>query len=330
MAGEVVAPVAPAVTKSTAPVAPKAAPGAQAAPAAPPAADPAEVTAAREALKAAEAKYSAKTREQITERRKWEKEKLGFGDKLKAADEYARLQKNAKLNPLATAQALWGEKYWDALTEAKINGGAPTADTVALSLEQMEEKIEAKYAAKDAERAKAAEVAQTQQVEQARRQLVAEAADFWKTGEKDYPVFKKLGDASAIANTLSQRIEAEYHRTTQRDESGTVLRDGRVLTVKEAADGLEQEILALVEEAASHEKYQPKLREKLQPAKASGSVVRPSQQPSSPQQQAQPEQQPRKTLSNDLTGSTQTRSPPMTREERLARAAAAYNAIHQR
>ncbi len=321
-------PAAPVVTLKPSLTAPKAAPVAPT-----PAPEAPEVAAARTALAKAEklqADINKKTKEQIAERRRWDGEKKTFGEKLKAADEFAKLKSQAKLNPTAFLKSVYGDNYYDTLVESKINGNAPTADTVALELERMEERIEAKYAAREAERAKQADESQTRAVAQARRQLSAEAAEFWKANDKDYPVFHKLGDESAVANMLSQRIEAEYNRTTQRDEAGEVLRDGRVMTMKEAADALEADILAIVDEAASHEKYQPKLRERLQPQKPSGSLVRPQPQTQPSQQQPQSSQQTRRTLSNDLTGSTPGRSPPVSDADRLARSIAAYNAAHQR
>lgn len=306
----------------TVPTAPGAAPVAPTAPAkpavqtsAPPPTTPVVDTAAELAkLDNARRAIELKERSHVVNVRKFSDEKKTIGEKLSRYEQFEKLKANAKLNPEPYFKELLGENYYDRMVELRLGGGAPTADTVAAELAKIEERVEKKFQDRDAEREKASAAASKTQLEGARRQLLSEAAEFWTTNEKEYPIFKRLGDGPRISAMLAQRIEAEYNRSERRDpDTGALLMAGRILTHKEAADLLESDLLAIAEEAAAHDKYRTKLTAKLAPPK------QPPPAPGGPNQQ-------RRTLSNDLTGTTPGRTPPVSDAERRERAIAARNA----
>lgn len=322
-----------------------AAPTTQSAPAAQPtpgAAAPAQVAPVapleenwKEKFKSLESELAKKNREHIIERRKWsttqKTEREGLSSKLSRLQELEKREQLAKLNPAGYLHGVYGEKWADQLREVMING-VPPADMMASEVQRLRDEFEQKLADKDTDRQKAESEASKRNVEQARRALHFEAADFYKANEKDYPIFKRLGDERAVAATLAQRIESEYHRSEKRDpETNEVVLSGKVLTAKEAADLLEADLLALAEDAVSHEKYRPKFQEKLQPAKQAATVATSASNTGGVKQQVDGKQQSssqqRRTLTNNLTASTPGRTPALTDAERRERALAARNAV---
>ncbi len=269
----------------------------------------AELAKLGEARKAIE----LKERSHVVNVRKFSEEKKTLGQKLSAYEQYEKEKLHAKANPSAFFQKVLGDDWYNIMVEAKVNG-VPPAQLVADEIAKVEERVTKRFEDRDAEAKKTASESARQADQAARQQLHAEGLSFLEASGKDYPIFKKLGDGPRVASILAHRIESEYKRTERRDSAtGQLLQPGRILTTKEAADLLESEVLALVEEAAAHEKYQPKLREKLQPSK---------QPPPAPGGQNQQ----RRTLSNDLTGSTPGRTPAVTDAERRERAINARNA----
>lgn len=331
MAGEGPAPVVPSqfspkVNGVAAPPTPEVVKPPPAAPA------PSEVETLRAKLAEAEGREVKEKRERITGQRQWEREKQSFGEKLKLADEYARLKREAGVNPGAAAKALWGEKWHEHLNTVQANGGAPTAESVALEIERAEERATAKAQADQQQRDKAAQEAQQRRLDVQLRAFNAEAVEYAKSSAKDYPLFARWKTPERIADMLVGRIRAEHDATVQRDpETNDVIRPGRVMSFKEAADAVEADMVALAEEAAAHEKYQERVRSKLTPPKSPGNhspvVAAPSSKSESQQSpSSQSSQQGRRSLSNDLTGSTRPDAPEnLTDAERMRRALAKYN-----
>lgn len=325
-------PVTPVTTNG----APK---GAAQAPSAPPPASaapetPAELAAARaEAAKWKES-FEKKTRENIVTRRKAESERASFGEKLKAADEYAQLQKHANVNPIAVAKKLWGDNWSQRLMEVQANGGAPTADSIAFELEQREAAFDKKLAAHDEALRKAQSEAAAKQTQNEIRQIQSDIAAYGKANAADFPLLMDRvgGDEKKFAGAIFQTIKNTYDSTSKRDpETGELLEHGRTMSYKEAAESIENELYAIAEKAHTFEKYTPKLREKLQPPKPSGTVS-PSVKSVAVSSAGAVGQQPqRRTLSNDLTGSTPSDTPKYrTNAERLAAAVAKYDATARR
>lgn len=292
---------------------------------------PDPVADAKKVLADAEAKLQAaekRARIHAIEARKFADEKKGIGAKLSEYEkltkwkaEQERLDSQAKLNKAAFLRAKFGDDWYDQIVQEKLNGGAPTADTVALEVARVEEKLEKKFQEREEERIKAQQEAQNREIQAELRAFAGRAVDFVKTNLKDYPIFKKLGSEEAIGNQLVQIIRNEHDRTIQRDqETGAVLSPGHVLSLKEAADALEAYHVGVAEEAAAHEKYKSKLTEKLKPAGL----------PVTGAPQLRRTEGERRTLSNDLTATTTGRKPVQSDDERRERAIAAYAAARSK
>ncbi len=324
MPGEVVTTSGPGAAAAAAPA--KTVTPAAAAPAAPAGPTPEQVKADLAKLEMSRRDIEKKERQHVVERRKFsaerEAEKKTWGEKLSRLDSLEKAHAQAKMNPEAFLKSVYGDAWYDTVVSAKLNNGVPTADVLASEIAKVEEKLEQKLAAKEAEREKQASEHRAQAAQHARRQLHAEAGQFWEQSGKDFPVVETLGDARQVADILAKRIEATYHRTTQRDEQGNVVRDGQIISLKQAAEALENELISIAEKAVGHEKYREKFKGPLTPAPGSGGNGTPKLQ--------RTENQQRRTLSNDLTGSTPGRTPPATDEERRERALAAINAARSR
>lgn len=312
MPAEVIAQVGPGA------VTPKAvAPAAPAPPAAPPSAPPAkspEVVAFEKQLA-----DERKVRDVMMAKQKaaleggMKKEREGLGQKMNRLGELEKMHAQAKLNPEAFLKGVYGDDWYDRVIAAKLNGGVPTAGVLADEIAKVEERVEAKWKARDEEAKQAADAQRQQSQANARRELQSEAAQFWKASATDFPVLEGLGDAGRVSALLAERIESHYHSTVERDEAGQLVRNGQILSMKQAAEALETQILGLAEKAVAAPKYADRFKPKVAVAPA----VRPHAE------------QPRRTLSNDLTGSTPARSAPANESEKRARAIAAFESIRK-
>lgn len=285
------------------------------APAATAAPDPvAEAKKYRDEGQAAWEAAEKKARVNANESRKFASDKTGLGAKLteyeqlkKYRADQERLDSQAKLNKAAFLESKFGKDWYDQIVQERINGGAPTADTVALEVAKVEERFKGELDKRD--QAAAAERAQAEQrsIENELQQFRAEATGFAKANATEYPIFKRLGDEAAIGAQLDAWIRGEHSRT------------GKVLTFKEAADALESNMLAIAEEALGAEKYRSKLTEKLKPANTSAVGGGPQQRSTEAE---------RRTLSNNLTATTPGQKRPYrTDEQRRADAIAAVDAL---
>jgi hypothetical protein len=297
-------------------------PGKPVTPTPPATAPPAAPEAGAELAKLEQARRAIeiKERQHVVERRKFaeerETQKKTLGEKLSRLDALEKREREAQINPEGYLKGVYGEKWFDRIMEAKTNGGVPSAEVLAHEIAKAKEEIRKELTDRDEKSKRSSVEAQRQAEAAARQQLHAEMGDFLKANGKEYPVFKRLGADEHVARLLADRIESEYNRTSRRDEtSGKLLAPGKILTTKEAADLLESDILGLAEEAAAHEKYQSKLREKLQPPK-----------PPPPAPGGSPQQ--RRTLSNDLTGSTPSGSAPAATDAEKREKALAARAAH--
>jgi len=306
--------IIPSTVKPTATPAPAAIPA--------PAADAtaAELADYRAKVREAEARALTEKKTRITERRQWEAEKKGLGEKLSKLSEYEKREREAKLNPSAYLEGVYGKDWYDRVVEAKVSGGAPTADTVALEIQRVRDEMEAKFSAEKSERAKAEEAAANQRVQEARQSLRYQGDALVKASAAEYPLLSKLPNPGAA---IAQHIEEQFNEAHAKRQEGEEV---FALSPKEAAEAIETMLYGFAEAAAQHEKYQPKLRERLTPQKVNGSLGATSQQQSAVQQPQSAQQPERRTLSNALTGSTPGRQAPRSDAERRERAIAAYNA----
>jgi hypothetical protein len=277
-----------------------------------------------------EAEHNRKVKEQIIERRKWDADRKTTGERLSKLAELEKRESQARLNPPAFLKSIYGDNWHEVVNESKLNG-VPPADLIQSEMARMRDEFEAKLKARDDESSRSLQAQQQQALEQARANIRAEAEEFYAASGADYPILERLGGKEAVARAIAQRIEHEFHATAKRDENGGVVRQGRVLTTKEAAELIEGEMLAVAEHALKAEKYKSRFAPKppdLTAEKKSESLKL-KQQPTSQQQSSG--QQPRKSLSNDITGSTKDDAPArLTPEERRQRALAAFAAVKER
>jgi hypothetical protein len=255
--------------------------------------------------KALETEHQKKVREQIVERRKWEADRKATGEKLTKLEQLEKREANARLNPTAFLKDLYGENWHEVVTEAKVNGVAPAA-LVQQEIQALRDELAAKDKAREDEGSKAQVAQQEQAQQQARQTIFAESAAWYREKGSEYPLLAKLGAEPAIARIMSQRIEAEFHKT------------GKVLKTSEVADLIEGEVLEWAQEAGKHEKYKPK----LQPGSTSTTVASSKQQQGTQQPAAA-----RRSISNNITGSTSPAIPlKESAKEKRARIEAAYEA----
>jgi len=292
---------------------------------------PDEIAAAKAEAAKWRTEYEKKNRETIATRRKAEDERKSFGEKLKKADEYERLQRDGKVSPLNAVSRLLGvppEKALELLNTVAANGNTPTAESLAQALADQEAATEAKFKAREEEAKRAREEAESQAVENDRGQLHADATEFVKALIDDYPVFKLLGNEREVGAMLAQRISgpafARYRAAIQYADG-----PARAAMMKGVADALETQVLSLGEGLTAYDKYKPKLAAKLTPPKQVDTV--PGKSVAAPSVASQGQSQQRRSLGNDLTGSTTSEAPKLrTEEERIKAARAAGEALLKR
>lgn len=300
------------------------------APAAAPAADPiAEAKKYRDEGAAALAAAEKRARIHAVEARKFADEKKGIGAKLseyeqlkKFKAEQERLDSQAKLNKTAFLKSKFGEDWYDQVVQERLNGGAPTGDTIALEVAKIEERFESKLAERDRKAQEEAQLAQQQRTQNELRTFTASAIEFAKSGVKDFPALEdEFGTPDEIGAALVRVIRSEHERTTQRDENGNVIQRGRVMTLKEAAEGAEKYLVGRAKKLLGRDKYREELTGGAKPAHSSGAV-------GGPQLRSTEE---RRTLSNGLTATTPGQKRVFrTDEERRAAAFAAVDAVKNR
>lgn len=286
-----------------------------------------EVESLRAKLAEAEQREVSEKKTRIVESRQWQREKLTMGEKLSRADKYDRLTKLAGADKLAAARELFGDNALQALNELAANGGAPTAAGAAMMAEQAAKDAVDQLRAEQAEKDRVAQDAQKQAEATDRQQASAEGAMYFENvGIKDFPLLKALGDKTKVGNVLlAQFTPAEMARYRQAMAVDDV--DARVAMMKTVAARLESTMYQVAELAAADEKYAPKLREKLTPAqKAANNSPVVAGKPPQQSQQEQTQPQGRRSLSNDMTGSTPPNAPEvLSDDERMKRAIAKYH-----
>lgn len=262
-------------------------------------------------LKQREDAIAARERKFADELKKNATEKSGLGAKLTKLSELEKYQseaperekqfrererQSARLNPKGYLKDLYGDDYYKVITDTEVNG-VPPAQLIAAELQKVREEFKAELESREKRASDAANIAEQRELDASRRTVAQNCTAFCEKSAAEYPVFKKLGGPAQVGAMLGQRIEREFMST------------GRILTEKEAADGLEGELLSVLEEAVGADKYKERLQGKLKPATvAASSGVQGV--PSST----------RRTLSNNLTASTTGKAPRPSETERLQRA----------
>lgn len=216
------------------------------------------------------------------------------------ADAYKRDLENAKRHPEAHLKRIFGDEWYDTLTRYRLEG-VPTAELVAASVD---DKLEAFQKRQEEERRKLIESERAESVlreQQAIAEFQSEISDFIATNVEKYELIG-LYDQSAL---VYQVIEEHCAKTTKRDESGRVVKAGRILSVEQAADQVESYLEEQVRKAHKAKKFQAKA----------------TPQPKGDEERINDATQ--RTLSNQMTASTQTvAAPPRTEKEAFQRALA--------
>lgn len=298
----------------------------------PPNAAPAELESYKQKLQAAEAEALKWKRTTVVEKRQWEREKLGFGDKLKAADEWLRVQREAGVSPLTVAKRLWGDKAIEYLNTVAANGGAPTAEAVALEMEKRDERLRGEFAEREAKTKREQEERVTTAERNDGAALLRDAGAAYEYLESEYPLFASLGNKQHIAQVVASQLAGPaWARYRAALASGDI--DECAGLMRGAFDKLEKQLMGIAEKALGAEKYKATLAERLTGKPGAGNIpsaVKPSQSMSQGSQ-AQSKSQPRQTLSNDLTGSTQGKTSGYRSDaQRMADALAKYSATSGR
>jgi len=302
--------VAPAAPKAAAPVKPVTPAPVEPAPHAEP-----QPTEAEAKLKAREDAIAAREKKYADQAKKDARDKNGLGAKLsrlaeleKESAEHAKQQQLAKLNPIEYLKSIYGEDYYKIITDTQVSG-VPPAQLIASEIQKIREEFRSEM---EAEKKKAAEtqtLAQQQEFEEARNEVVESASRFYDEHKADYPVFEKFGNAKRIGEMLTSRIEAHFRET------------GILLSEQDAANGLEESLLDILDAAVQADKY----KERLTPKPPSGKTV------SSPGVPQGVQAAGRRTLTNNLTASSPSEKPrPRTQAEREQRAQEAWLAAHNR
>lgn len=264
------------------------------------------------------------------EKQKWAAERQQAEASLKAereaiaarvaqAEEFAKQRAAALADPESFLSGLYGQDYYDKLTQFRLEGRVPAAMDVARVREEMKAEIERtrkeneqRWNAEAEARRKADEAAHARAV--AEEQAIIdrfrnETVAFVKSDPEKYDLIN-VGEKWDL---VFETIEKVYAQTTERDEDGKIVKPGRVLTAAEAADLVEQHLEEEEEKKHSKSKKLAALMARLaqpQPKK---------EEPTNGQA---------KTLTNDLgTAGTGPGEKPM---DRYARAAAAMEEAMRR
>lgn len=305
---------APVVTPSTLNTPkPQAAPVAETKPAAPTIEEREAAIAKREqAYKAELQKFTASKGGLGQKLSEYEKLKKEVPELQKYREERERERELAKLNPPEYLKSLYGEKWYDTIVSAHVNG-VPPADLIAARVSEIERNFKNELEKRDAQVKTQAEEA-AQREEQETRAMVADNCTAYFTSKADeYPLLGTYGDAARIGAAVAKYIEQEF------------LKDGKtLLTPQEACEKLEAAEYARLEKAASAPRYATKLQER------SKSVTVPSSSQGSGAQGESQSQ--RRTLSTHLTASTSQAQAPSRRTdaEREEAASRVFNEVRSR
>lgn len=252
-------------------------------------------------LKTVEAERETFKRDAITARRLLERQKkeaLTLGQKL---SDYEKLQKEkadwtrergefeGRLN---RAKSVFGDKW----TEL-VDGAPITPEQMQAREEKLAERIRKEMA--DAESAKQAAARKQLEAKNAavREKLADEGKSVYEANAMRYKGFAKMGTPDEVGRVIAQRIESTWRQT------------GKAPTAKEAADSLRQELLDMAKDFA----------EDAEVAAAPVVEVKKSVVDGLSQ---------RKTITNDLTGSTRATNPKRSEDERRKAADEAFRKIH--
>jgi hypothetical protein len=173
-----------------------------------------------------------------------------------------KLEALKKSDPDAYFRSVFGENYYDTLTEMRLSGKAPPSLELQAIREEMDGKVKALQAEREAEK-KAADEARGKAEESARARAVEEQKAILEKFEADtlaavkgaaekYEFISAFGQESKVAEVIKLVCE----QTTERDpESGRILKPGKVMSWEEAADAVEAELEKSLGSAVTGKKW---------------------------------------------------------------------------
>lgn len=207
-------------------------------------------------------------------------------------DAYKKSKEAALRDPHSFQKSVYGDDWYDKMTEWKLSGGKVTPELVSAHVDQ---KLEDFQKRQDAERQKQAD-AEKQRVAQENEQALANWRDEVIEVVKAGAEYELINSFEAYELVLA-RIQREYEKTK------------KVMSAKEAADAVEKDF---EERTAKTKKFQ----------KAPVAPQAPDKRNETPQ---------RRTLSNDMAGSSAALAvpPAKTDAERRQRALAAMDAVQR-
>lgn len=267
--------------------------------------------------------YAKKVREHVADRRKWESQQREMNPKIQRLAEIDKREALAKLNPPEYLKSIYGEKWYDTIVESKLNG-APPADVVAAEISKVKEEFQSELAKRDAAERERTNAAEKAQQSATLRSLRDDMSSFFHASKDSYPALDaRFENPEAVGNAIFAHIQAHWEKTAVQNEQGRYV--GKPLSYKEAADALETRERAFAKKLAAHEKLSPEFRELLTPKQINATLPKqsqlaPSQSQGQNSQSQDSQSQARRTLSNDITGSTQGQQAPASRAERWERA----------
>lgn len=224
-----------------------------------------EIEAKQAALSKRERTFGVEATKHAEERKTW-------GEKLKAIDKYERAVKDAQINPEALAKTVWGDNWWDKLTEHRLNGGASSAAAVTSEIEKVREESRAEIEKLKAELETQSKTRAEAEEKAAISNEVSRLGKHFASNEKDYKALKLwFQTPEQIGNVLFQRAKWEYENN-----------GGKEFSDKELATLVEGELRSRAKAILEEEKPQG-TQSAVESTKSAGE---------------------RRTLNNDLTAST--------------------------
>lgn len=274
----------------------------------PPKPAPSQHDAAFAALAAKERDLVRRQQAFTTERDAFLKEREGLLT-LKQREEQRR--QTALRNPEPVAKELWGDDWYEKLTEYRLNGAKITPDLVAASVEERLNAWDQRH--KDEQEKQAAQ--EKERLQQEQQQTIddfrTQATDFVKGKAEEYELINLHNWHPEVYRT----IEQHYSRTAK---EGTP----KILSFKEAADLVEADLRERVEKSLGAKAFKDKYIAAKAPPQPQGEPKR--------ETSAQP-----RTLSNDAFPASSIATHPegasyLSEEERFKRAIAAGEAARRK
>jgi hypothetical protein len=256
----------------------------------------------------------AKEKAFVEQQRKLAADRDAFKKEKSEYDAWKAAKAAALKNPEELAKSTWGDDWYEKLTEYRLNGNKLTPELVDQRVEARINELESKQQKEREEQLAAERERVATQEKEILDTFRKNTVEWVKTKTDDYELINLFGMHDAV----HRLVEKTFADTTERDTDGNVTKPGRLLTAKEAADLVEQNLLEQAKKSQAAKKLQARNA-------APGTPVTPVfEKRTDP---AQP-----RTVTNDL-GARTTPPPPesglQTDAERIAAAIAAGEAARK-